>query len=317
MDETAARWPIGELARRVAAALAVGYDGPGNARVRGVPDVRSIRWYATIGLLDKPTAFRGRTALYGPRHLRQVVAVKRRQAAGATLAQIQVELAGAPDERLASLAKVPPDLLDGALNSTKSTQPGVSAASGIDDPAGDPAEADGVVDGGGRGVGGGSAGSGDDEFAGDSARSDGPAAASAFVESRRGPSPGRAGGRVTADGGGRAAAGDDVEAGGGVVSGAESGEPGEPGGEGPGADAAFWRSRPVTVSVTNGRRSRQRSGPELSYGVRLADGVTILIDAPHTPTEADLEAVRAAAQPLLRVVTARGLNNTVDTGAKP
>ena len=50
------------------------------ARVRAVPDRRAIRWYTTIGLIDRPVAHRGRTALYGPRHLLQLVAVKRLQA---------------------------------------------------------------------------------------------------------------------------------------------------------------------------------------------------------------------------------------------
>jgi hypothetical protein len=52
---------------------------------------------------------RGRTALYGPRHLLQLVAVKRRQAEGMRLAEIQAELAGAPDELLESIAEVPLD----------------------------------------------------------------------------------------------------------------------------------------------------------------------------------------------------------------
>ncbi|WP_415647936.1 MerR family transcriptional regulator [Stackebrandtia soli] len=101
------RWPIAELARRVGLALADGYEGQASGRVRDVPDVRAIRWYTTIGLLDKPVAFRGRTALYERRHLWQVVAVKRRQAAGAPLAEIQAELAGASDARLAEIAQVP------------------------------------------------------------------------------------------------------------------------------------------------------------------------------------------------------------------
>ena len=54
---------------------------------------------------------RGRVALYGPRHLLQLVALKRRQAEGRTLAEIQAELAGATDEALAQVARVPAKLL--------------------------------------------------------------------------------------------------------------------------------------------------------------------------------------------------------------
>src|SRR5690606_12237627 len=42
-----------------------------------------------IGLLDRPVAMRGRTALYTRRHLAQVVAIKRMQSAGHSLADIQ------------------------------------------------------------------------------------------------------------------------------------------------------------------------------------------------------------------------------------
>src|SRR5262249_46393323 len=105
-------WTLDELVDRVRAALAeVEYPGAPNGRVRDVPDRRAVRWYATTGLVDRPTAMRGRVALYGPRHLRQLVAVKRRQAEGRSLAEIQAELAGATDTTLAAIARVPDDLL--------------------------------------------------------------------------------------------------------------------------------------------------------------------------------------------------------------
>lgn len=62
---------------------------PKNGQVRAVPDERTVRYYGTIGLLDPPVAMRGRTALYGPRHLAQIVAIKRMQSAGHSLADIQ------------------------------------------------------------------------------------------------------------------------------------------------------------------------------------------------------------------------------------
>lgn len=105
-------WTIDELVQRVSAALAAEYSGAPNGRVRDVPDRRAVRWYATTGLVDRPSAMRGRTALYGQRHLLQLVAVKRLQAAGRTLAEIQAELAGATDATLAGIARVPGDLLE-------------------------------------------------------------------------------------------------------------------------------------------------------------------------------------------------------------
>src|SRR3712207_9575566 len=103
----APRWTLDELAERVDAALAVDYPGQPSGRVRAVPDRRAIRWYTTIGLIDRPIAHRGRTALYGPRHLLQLVAVKRLQAKGMPLVAIQQELAGATDTQLARAADLP------------------------------------------------------------------------------------------------------------------------------------------------------------------------------------------------------------------
>src|SRR6266498_1190439 len=95
-------WTLDQLTDQVEAALAVGYSGAPSGRVRSVPDRRAIRWYTTIGLIDRPAQMRGRTALYGERHLLQLVAVKRLQAEGRTLAEIQAQLAGAPDGALRS-----------------------------------------------------------------------------------------------------------------------------------------------------------------------------------------------------------------------
>src|SRR6187551_3684443 len=100
-------WTLDELVERVRAALAAEYPGAPNGRVRDVPDRRAIRWYTTIGLVDRPLGMRGRTALYGPRHLQQLVAIKRWQAQGQSLATIQAELAGADEATLQRAARVP------------------------------------------------------------------------------------------------------------------------------------------------------------------------------------------------------------------
>lgn len=104
---TSALWTQDELVQRVAAALAgPAYPGAPNGRVRDVPDRRTVRWYTTIGLVDRPAAMQGRTALYGLRHLLQIVAIKRLQAQGRSIAEIQAELVGATDATLRRVADV-------------------------------------------------------------------------------------------------------------------------------------------------------------------------------------------------------------------
>jgi hypothetical protein len=100
-------WTLAELVARVAQALAAADVRAPNGRVTEFPDGRVVRWYTTIGLVDRPSAVRGRTALYGLRHLLQLVAVKRRQAQGRTLAEVQTELMGATDDALRAIAAIP------------------------------------------------------------------------------------------------------------------------------------------------------------------------------------------------------------------
>jgi len=100
-----------ELVERVREALAAEYPGAPNGRVRDVPDRRVIRWYTTIGLVDRPLGMRGRTALYGPRHLQQLVAIKRAQADGQSLAQIQADFAWLTPAQLTDASRVPEHLL--------------------------------------------------------------------------------------------------------------------------------------------------------------------------------------------------------------
>jgi DNA-binding transcriptional MerR regulator len=102
-DETT--WTLSELVAEVAAALER-VPAPDNGQVRAVPDERGIRYYTTLGLLDRPAAMRGRTALYDRRHLAQVVAIKRMQTAGKTLAEIQHVLSSIDDATLARMSGV-------------------------------------------------------------------------------------------------------------------------------------------------------------------------------------------------------------------
>jgi len=106
-------WRIEQLSALVDRALERStYGGQDSARVREVPDVRTIRYYTTIGLLDRPQEMRGRTAFYGRRHLWQLVAVKKLQAEGMSLVDVQAALAGASNRKLQKLAGLPADFFE-------------------------------------------------------------------------------------------------------------------------------------------------------------------------------------------------------------
>ena len=102
MDET---WTINELVEEVERRIAA-LPKPQNGQVRAVPDDRTIRYYGTIGLLDRPVAMRGRTALYTKKHAAQIVAIKRLQTMGRSLAEIQAVWPTLDDATLSRMSGV-------------------------------------------------------------------------------------------------------------------------------------------------------------------------------------------------------------------
>ena len=192
---------IDELAEEAANALVASGTVPSSARVSALPDRRMLRYYTTIGLLDRPVEVRGRTAYYGRRHLLQIVAIKRLQATGESLAAVQQRLAGATTADLERIADL-------------------------------------------------------------------PAAPRAVAPASAAPSPPR----------------------------------------------PFWQTAPAPpldfqrASRPQGAETMPRTvGVGVPAAVRLAPGVTVVIDATRPLTEADRDAIRAAAGPLLDHLTARGL----------
>lgn len=68
-------------------------------RVSAIPDARTIRYYTSLGLLDRPV-IEGRQGKYAKRHLLQLVAVKALQSISLPLAEIQARLYGLTDDEL-------------------------------------------------------------------------------------------------------------------------------------------------------------------------------------------------------------------------
>src|SRR5256885_3721905 len=93
-----------ELSSEVASTLArLGLLGAApDARVSPAPDARTVRYYTTLGLLDRPV-IAGRQARYGQRHLLQLLAIKGLQKRALPLAEIQERLYGRSDAELESL----------------------------------------------------------------------------------------------------------------------------------------------------------------------------------------------------------------------
>jgi DNA-binding transcriptional MerR regulator len=75
-----------------------------DGRVTAAPDARTVRYYGTLGLVDRPGIV-DREARYGRRHLLQLVAVKALQARGLPLADVQARLYGCSNSELENLLK--------------------------------------------------------------------------------------------------------------------------------------------------------------------------------------------------------------------
>ena len=73
-----------------------------DGRVSAAPDARTIRYYTTLGLLDRPKMI-GRQAQYGRRHLLQLLAIKALQGASLPLSEIQARLYGRSDRELEAI----------------------------------------------------------------------------------------------------------------------------------------------------------------------------------------------------------------------
>src|SRR5437016_1152361 len=86
--DAASDWTLDDLSTRAEARLAemgLLQGSPGGAGGRSPPsnvdgrvaralDPRTVRYYQTLGILDRPHSYEGHKARYGPRHLLQLLA---------------------------------------------------------------------------------------------------------------------------------------------------------------------------------------------------------------------------------------------------
>ncbi len=93
-------WTLGELVVEIARQLGRIGTSVSDARVSDAPDARAVRYYQGLGLVDRPLRYDGRKAIYGWRHLVQVLATKLLQSQGYSLAQIQDAFGNQPFDAL-------------------------------------------------------------------------------------------------------------------------------------------------------------------------------------------------------------------------
>ncbi len=111
-DTNGSRLTLEQLAESVARDLAARrlVEQVPDGRVSAVPDARTIRYYTTLGLVDRPVIV-DRQARYGDRHRLQLVAIKALQGAGLPLAEIQRRVYARSNTELeamvSSLARIP------------------------------------------------------------------------------------------------------------------------------------------------------------------------------------------------------------------
>lgn len=91
---------LGELVVAAAALLDRIDPTVTDGRVASAVDARTVRYHQGLGLVDKPLRYDGRRAIYGRRHLVQVLAVKLLQSQGYGLARIQEAFGAQPYEAI-------------------------------------------------------------------------------------------------------------------------------------------------------------------------------------------------------------------------
>jgi DNA-binding transcriptional MerR regulator len=107
-----AHWTITDLARLANVALRLAGVRPVGTHAAQTVSERTIRYYTTIGLLDRPVGWHGVQGRYGRRHLLQLLAIKRLQSEGASTRQLGAELAGVRDTTLERVARLPMAMAD-------------------------------------------------------------------------------------------------------------------------------------------------------------------------------------------------------------
>lgn len=104
-DADQVSWSLGELSQITQAELEKRKIPNPGGRVSQVPSARTIRYYTSLGLVDRPLGYDGGVAQYGYRHLMQLLAIKVLQAEYMPLPEIHKHLHGRSIEELAEIVQ--------------------------------------------------------------------------------------------------------------------------------------------------------------------------------------------------------------------
>jgi len=100
VDDASRSWSLEELSQITQTELERRRIPNPGGRVSQVPSARTIRYYTSLGLVDRPLGYDGGVAQYGPRHLLQLLAIKVLQAEYLPLPEIQKHLYGRSEGEL-------------------------------------------------------------------------------------------------------------------------------------------------------------------------------------------------------------------------
>ena len=127
-------YQLSKLLEKAALVLAKRTLKSEDGRVQSVPDVRTLRYYQSLGLVSKPIRYQGRTAIYPEESLHQIVLVKLLQQQGYSLQQIQKRMLVMTPQDISDLfQKVLPeaDLLEQPIAFSPKTLHSVELAPGV------------------------------------------------------------------------------------------------------------------------------------------------------------------------------------------
>lgn len=107
LDKINAEFNIDELVEQSARMIELFVPKQERYKVTDYPDARTVRFYITRGLMDKPNRYNGQRAIYGSKHLLQLITIKYFQSEYLSIKKIHEIIDGLCQDELLKLIKNP------------------------------------------------------------------------------------------------------------------------------------------------------------------------------------------------------------------